>query len=124
MLTGYFYWWYGAGLEQSWQIAVAVLYEVADIFSLDILVKTWLAPWKNDVLSAQNIALSDQIKLWEQNLASRLVGFFVRSVIIFLAVISLAILTILLAIGLVIWLIVPALIIILPLVAVWMVGQS
>lgn len=123
MLTGYFYWWYGAGYKQSWQVVVAVLYEVADFFSLETLVKTWFSPWKNDVLSAQNVALSDTIKLWEQNLASRFVGFALRSIVILVAVISLAVLTIILGVGLVVWLVVPALIFILPLLAVWMVTR-
>lgn len=123
MLTGYFYWWYGAGWAQSYQVAAAVLYEVADFFSLETLVKTWFAPWKNDVLSAQNAALSDTVKLWEQNLASRFVGFILRTIIILVAVISLALLTFALAAGLILWLFVPALIIILPLIAVWLVSR-
>ncbi|HSX42329.1 MAG TPA: hypothetical protein VLE93_03180 [Candidatus Saccharimonadales bacterium] len=123
MLTGYFYWWYGEGYKQSWQVAAAVLYEVADFFSLEILVKSWFAPWKNDVLSAQNAALSDTVKLWEQNLASRFIGIVLRSIVIFVAVISLAFLTILLGVGLVLWSVVPALIFILPVLAVWIVTR-
>lgn len=123
MLYGYFYWWYGAGLLQSWQIAVAVLYEVADFFSLESLTRTWFAPWKNDVISLQNAALSDQVKVWEQNFVSRLVGFLIRSVVILVAVLILGLLTIALGVGLLLWLFVPALILILPIVAVWVVGR-
>ncbi len=123
MLTGYFYWWYGAGYRQSWQVAAAVLYEVTDFFSLETLVKTWFSPWKNDVLTAQNAALSDTVKLWEQNLASRFAGFILRSVIIFVAILSLAAIAIALGIGLILWLFVPALVIILPLLAVWIVTR-
>jgi len=65
MLYGYFYWWYGKGFRQAWQVAGFVLEEIADFFSLEGLARTWFAPWKNDVLSSTNLALSDQVKIWE-----------------------------------------------------------
>lgn len=123
MLYGYFYWWYGAGLQQSWQVALAIVAMTADFFSLDSLVRTWLAPWKNDVSSAQNAALSDQVKLWQQNLASRIIGFLIRTIIILAALITLGVLAVLAGASLIVWLVVPLLIFVLPLLAVWMVSR-
>lgn len=117
MIYGYFLWWYGAGYVRAWQIVGRWLNELADFFSLPILVKTWLSPWKNDVLSARNIALSDQVKLWEQNFASRLVGIILRTFIIVLATIIIGVIAVALVFSLLVWLFVPVLVVVLPIVA-------
>ncbi|HUD20968.1 MAG TPA: hypothetical protein VMQ44_02790 [Candidatus Saccharimonadales bacterium] len=114
MLTEYLLWWYGEGVSVSWRVASAVLYEVSDFFSLPILLKTLFAPWKNDVLSARNISLSDQFKIWEQNFISRLVGFVVRSIIIVVTLVILALLTMVEAVVLLLWLLVPLAVLALP----------
>lgn len=90
------------------------LYRLADFFSVDILLKTWFQPWKNDVIAAQNIALSDQVKIWQQNLISRLVGFFLRTVVILLAAGLLVMAAGLLLIGLAVWIATPLLVFLLP----------
>lgn len=119
MLYGYFYWWYGTGFKLAWQVAAYVLEEVADFFSLEGLAKTWLAPWKNDVLTGKNLVLSEQVKLWEQNLASRFVGFFVRSLVILATIIILTLVTILEACVLFVWATLPAVTIGLVVLALW-----
>lgn len=116
MVVGFLRWWYSAGLEEASQRAVAVLWRLTDAMSLPILLRTLFAPWKNDVMSARNIALSDQMKLWGQNFASRLIGFLVRSVVILTAVVAIAGLCLTFAFGLVVWLALPFLVIALPVV--------
>jgi len=111
MLYEYFCWWYSVGLRQAWWSAGFILKEITDFFSLEALVRTWFAPWKNDVLTGRNLALSDQIKIWEQNIASRFVGFVVRSFVIVFTVWLLAVVTLLEAIALFIWIVLPILII-------------
>ncbi len=114
MVYGYIVWWYGAGYLRSWQIALASLYRTSDTFSLETLVKTWVAPWKNDVVVAGNIALSDQFKIWQQNFASRFVGFMIRTIMILAALAIMAVTTIFFALALAIWFLVPMLVILLP----------
>lgn len=116
MVYGFFVWWYGLGLLRSWRTAQSWLVQLTDFFSVDILLKTWFSPWKNDVLVGQNLALSDQMKLWQQNLASRLVGMIMRTVVILISVLILALMALTIALGLVIWVALPGLVIILPLV--------
>lgn len=65
---------------------------------------------------ARNIALSDQVKIWEQNLVSRLVGFFVRTIVIAISLLIMAILSIALGAILVIWFLLPFLVFLLPVV--------
>lgn len=95
---------------------MAKLFAVVDFFSVDMLIKTWLAPWKGDVQSARNIALQDQVKLWESNLASRAIGFIIRSFVILLSLIIIAAVALVGALALVAWVIMPALLIGLPII--------
>ncbi len=120
IVHGYFFWWYGQGLSQSWQITTTTLGRIADFFSLEILVRTWFAPWKNDVITARNIALSDQVKIWQQNFASRLVGFFLRTFMIVFCLILIGLSAFMLSAALFVWLILPFLIILLPIIGVRM----
>lgn len=114
MVYGFFVWWYADGLVRFWQSANLLLFKIADFFSVDILLRTWVAPWKNDVLSARNISLSDQFQLWKLNFASRLIGFLVRTIVIFTALIILTSAIICFALGLSLWLILPFLSVLLP----------
>lgn len=116
MISGYLTWWFHQGWHEAWQRAVRWLISIADFFSVDILIKTWFAPWKNDVLSSQNMALSDKTKIWEQNFASRFFGFLIRTAVIFVALIVLAFSTIGLTLLLVGWFLAPFLIILLPII--------
>jgi hypothetical protein len=123
VLTGYFVWWYGAGLQQSAQIVMAALGGAADFFSLEALIKTWWSPWKNDVISERNLALSDQFKIWQQNLASRIVGFLVRTVVIATALLCIGLLSILSFLALGLWLTLPIVAVLLPLIGVRLMFQ-
>ena len=87
MLSGFFQWWYSDGFIQAWRFTAYSIERISDFFSLPILIRTWFSPWKNDQLSAHNLALSDQLKVWALNLAGRFIGFLVRSVIIVIALI-------------------------------------
>ena len=117
MVSGYFLWWYGEGFIFFGRIVVRLLKQLIDWFSLPVLVRTWVAPWKSDVLNGQNLALDDTIKLWEQNFASRLVGVFMRTIVIFVAVLLLVVGAIVAVAGLAFWLIVPPLYVTLPVLA-------
>lgn len=92
------------------------VYSIVDFFSLDILVKTWAAPWKNDVQAARNTALQDQVKLWEANLTSRIIGSVIRTFVIVAALIIIALVSILGLASLAIWILLPVLIIGLPII--------
>lgn len=124
MVSGYFIWWYTTGYRQAWRKSLAIVSHLADFFSLETLIKSWFSPWKNDVESGHNLALSDQVKIWENNLVSRLVGFVVRSMVILVALMVIAAASIGIVIGLGLWLIVPALVVALPLIAGFVVTPS
>lgn len=119
MVNGYLIWWYGEGMVSAWRVASALIYRLADFFSLPILVRTWFAPWKNDVLVARNVSLGDMWKIWEQNFASRIVGFILRTIIILTSLVCVSIVTIVGSLALGMWLMVPFLPFILPVISLW-----
>jgi len=118
MVSGYFVWWYTAGINQAYASAAALLGYIIDSFSLPTLFKTLFAPWKNDVMTAHNASLGDQLKIWQLNLASRIIGFLVRSVVIVTTLIILIVLFVVAGVGLAIWFLVPLLVVLLPILGV------
>ena len=123
MVSEYLIWWYGEGVVSAWRVAVAILYDVADFFSLPILVRTWFAPWKNDTIVVRNISLGDQWKIWQQNFISRFFGFVVRTIIILVTLFVLAAVTTLTSIVLGLWLTVPFLPLLLPVLSIWVLSK-
>lgn len=119
MLNGYLIWWYGKGFEVSAHVLIAVLYRLTDFFSLPILIRTWFSPWKNDVVRLQNASLETSYKIWQQNLASRIIGFAVRTVVILSALLLLSISVVIAAILEMLWLTMPLLVLLVPVLAVW-----
>lgn len=119
MIYQYFNWWYATGLLWAYQLYRQIFIVVGDSLSVPTLLKTWAAPWKNDVLEAHNVALGDQVKLWEQNAVSRLFGIVMRSIILFVACIILLALLIIGIISLVVWITLPVLIFLLPVLGLW-----
>ena len=118
MISGYFVWWYGTGLTEAYAAAMAAMTRIVYLFSVSQLGKTLFDPWKNDVIRAHNLSLADQLKVWQLNLASRIVGFLVRSLVILAALFVLALLILLSAVILFIWIATPLLAIVLPLIGV------
>lgn len=114
MISGYFVWWYSTGINQAYDASLAFISYITDAFSLPTLVRTLFQPWKNDVLQARNASLADQIKIWQLNLASRIVGFFVRLVVIVATLIILTAVLVLVGLLLVAWVLTPLAVIVLP----------
>jgi len=56
-----------------------MLVKLYDFFSISLLLRTLLLPWKRDELNATNASLDVVIRIWMMNMVSILVGFTVRS---------------------------------------------
>lgn len=83
MLT-YFSWWYGEGLVKFWQGIEVVTARIFAFFSIKDLSKTLFNPWKRDSFSVENASLDVRLRLWLDNMISRLIGAIMRSFIIIL----------------------------------------
>jgi hypothetical protein len=86
LIVGLLSWWYGAGW---WQRILAVKDRIVglyDYFSIDLLLKTLFAPFRQ--ISAGNVRgpLSVQLQAWLDRLISRMIGGIVRIVVVVVGV--------------------------------------
>ena len=63
---------------------------------------------------ARNIALQDQLSIWESNFTSRFVGFVIRSFIIVTTLLIIGVYAVLGLLALGAWVVMPLLVILLP----------
>ncbi len=100
-------WYYGEALLTIWQIITSYSLSVIDTFSLPTLVTTLFDPWKRDVVGGKNLPLNMRIQMFFWNQSSRLIGFFVRSLILIIGSIFLVLAFIVGFFGLAFWIIFP-----------------
>lgn len=107
-VRGFLGWWLVAMPRRYWFIANQFGQKILIYFSVVELLKTLFAPWKRDSYMPINASLDVIIKAIWENFISRLIGFLVRSITIFIGTTFalagfLAILALLL-----VWLLAPA----------------
>lgn len=108
LITGLISWWYGEG----WRIRLShmrqSLANMYDYFSIDLLVKTLFSPFRQ--ISAGNVQgpLGVQMRALADKLFSRVIGAFVRSIMIVVGLIGMSVLTVFHFILLLGWPLVPA----------------
>lgn len=109
VITSLLGWWYSDGwLSELTRIRWSFL-KVADKFSIGLLVKTLLAPFRQ--ISADEQARTDGglINVLIDKLISRLVGLFMRLVMIILGLVTLLLLAVVSLIRIIVWPILPLL---------------
>lgn len=108
-IVGFLGWWYGAGWRERLGIIGARLARVFDFFSLDLLVRTWFAPFRQIGTGAAGTSLPDQLRAFFDRLVSRTIGGIVRTVMIIVGMIVLLLTSLGGLIEGVLWLFVPLL---------------
>jgi len=116
-LVAFVYWWFLFVPTKIITIAIRMVGKAFRFFSIDLLLKTLLQPWKRDEIDTTNLALDDKIRVWMMNLVSRLVGAIVRGG------------TIVIGLGAIAGIIIVAIIslvgfILLPVISLWLVIQG
>jgi len=81
---GFLGWWLVAMPRRYWFIANQFGQKILIYFSVVELLKTLFAPWKRDSYMPINASLDVIIKAIWENFISRLIGFLVRSITIFI----------------------------------------
>jgi len=89
MLFEFFAWWYGPGWLQAWRDSLNWAQKVQQAFSVDVLLKTLFSPWKR-IVSLPGRSLEEKFRAAIDNLVSRVIGFFVRLIVIFAAFVMIA----------------------------------
>lgn len=89
MLFEFFAWWYGPGWVQAWRDSLVWTQKVQRAFSVDVLLKTLFSPWKR-IVSLPGRSLDEKFRAAIDNLVSRVIGFFVRLMVLIVAFVMMA----------------------------------
>jgi hypothetical protein len=101
-------WWYGAGWRRQVTLISVRVKRIGKAFSGGILIKTLFSPWKRLVTGTdRNSTLGDKLRAALDNVVSRFVGFMVRSITLFTALITIVAVFFINLIIIIIWPIVP-----------------
>jgi len=80
---------------------------ITQFFSISIILKTLFAPWKRDIAYARSTALEDRFQALIGNLVSRFIGFLIRIIFMFAAVMAIVLTIVFGSILFVVWPILP-----------------
>ena len=113
VLINYLVWHYSTAVLSLFGLYRNLFVFFSNFFSLPILIRTWFSPWRRlDEKYPKNIIdLEAWASVFILNLLMRVVGFFMRTIIIGLGLIFIGLLIISFPIILVIWLLAPFLVI-------------
>lgn len=109
IIVGILSWWYGQGLRLRLKRIADQLVASYDYFSIDLLIKTWFAPFRQISAGSVSGPIAVKFRAFTDRLFSRLIGFVVRSVMIVLGAIWLFISCLLGVTKIMLWLLAPAL---------------
>jgi hypothetical protein len=109
LVTELFKWWYTVGLRERARKSSNQLDGTLDYFSMDLLIKTLFAPFRQ--ISAGNVDGSLEVKMRAlvDKLFSRVIGAVVRLLLLLVGCVTILVQSILTIIILIIWLFVPLL---------------
>lgn len=110
IVLAFIQWWYGRGWAEQGRAFFKRIDMVANSFSLGILVKTWFSPWKQMITTtSRNSSIEYRFRASVDNLVSRVVGFVVRSIVMFAAVVMMAVMGVACIVTVLIWPFLPVL---------------
>lgn len=107
MLVRFWVWFYGDAILIIYQIVTTYCLKIFDIFSIPILARTLLDPWKRDIISTKKMSLDMRIQAFFWNIFSRIIGFFIRLVVLIFGLLILVIIFVLGILLLLIWILFP-----------------
>jgi hypothetical protein len=77
-IVGILSWWYGAGWKQRFLMLKERLAVTADYFSIDLLLKTLLSPYRQISAGQVRGSLNVQMRAFFDRLLSRIIGAIIR----------------------------------------------
>jgi|SRR3972149_7080423 len=102
-----FGWWYSRGLRDFFIYLKAIFLKITDIFSVKLLLSTYLSPWKRDITRAEGLPLNVVFQVIIFNLVSRLLGAIIKTVILFVYLMALVVFFALSLSLIIVWLFLP-----------------
>ncbi len=108
-IVGLLGWWYGAGWRNRLRMIAERLARAYDFFSLDLLLKTLFAPFRQISAGQVRGSLSVQLRAFFDRLLSRCIGAIVRIIMLIVGAVWTTTLAIIGLIEGILWLFVPIL---------------
>lgn len=109
--AGFLFWWYAISPGNLYKFSVSTIKYNFNLFSIKYLFRTLFSPWKRDILMAVNPSFTDQIRVFAENLVSRIFGFIIRLFTIITGLITTILSIILLILLMIVWFALPLIII-------------
>lgn len=109
LVTELLRWWYSDGFRKQLQIMSNRLDGTIDYFSIDLLVKTLFLPFRQISAGRVDGPLGVQFRALVDKLFSRIIGAFVRAIILIIGGIAIALHIVWMLLMLVVWAVVPLL---------------
>lgn len=109
LVTELLRWWYGDGWRKRAQMVAARLDGTTDYFSIDLLIKTLFAPFRQISAGRVDGPIGVQLRAMVDKLFSRVIGAIIRLLILIIGGIAIGIQALLGLIVLLLWAAVPLL---------------
>lgn len=106
-LVGIFQWWYGNGLLQYIRQSFLGVLRTADFFSVGLLLKTLLNPFRQISAAPVGGDLSVQLSAFFDKMFSRVIGAVVRSMVIIIGILMILLRFLWMILGIIMWLALP-----------------
>lgn len=106
LVVAFFSWWYGRGWLEVAKSIGPRMSGVAYTFSVSQLLRTLFAPWRR-IITYPGSTLGERLRAWGDNVFSRAVGFVVRLIVLFAALLALVFTLIISVIEVIVWPLLP-----------------
>jgi hypothetical protein len=106
LVLSFFSWWYGRGWREVAASFSSRLRGVANTFSVNQLFRTLFAPWRR-IITYPGKSLAERFHAWGDNIFSRAMGFVVRVIVLFTALLVTIAVAVFTIIELIIWPLLP-----------------
>lgn len=106
-IVGLLGWWYSAGWRARAIVVRQRLARAFDFFSIDLLVKTWFAPFRQISAGKVSGPIGAQLRAWADRMISRIIGGIVRTFVIISGAVWLLVLAVIGVVELGVWLLIP-----------------
>ena len=101
-MLSFFSWWYGPGLAGLVRAIQRRMHQLAELFSIAILLRTLFSPWRR-IITYPGAGLEAHMRAMLDNMVSRVIGFFVRVGVLLAAIIMFVLLAIVSAAQIILW---------------------
>ncbi len=109
LVTELLRWWYGAGWRQRAQKVANQLDGTIDYFSMDLLIKTLFSPFRQISAGKVDGSLEVQLRAMVDKVFSRVIGAFIRSLLIVIGGVTVGVQVVLGVVILIGWALLPVL---------------